>query len=67
MTKEKTEMSYDKAIARIGMIVEQLEEDDKSMDELEDLVKEASMLIKECRQKLKSTEEEINKAFTEGE
>ncbi len=65
MSKKNEPISYDKALSRIEEIVSQLEGDDKSMDELEGLVKEASNLIKVCRQKLKMTEEEISKAFLE--
>ena len=55
--------SYDKAIARIEAIVSQLEENDKSIDELAALVKEASGLVKACKKKLRTTEEDISKAF----
>jgi exodeoxyribonuclease VII small subunit len=58
-------MSYDKTLRRIEEIVAQLEEDDKSIDELAVLVQEASLLIKSCKQKLRMTEEEISKAFTD--
>lgn len=55
--------SYDKAITRIEAIVSQLEENDKSIDELAALVKEASSLVKACKKKLRTTEEDIAKAF----
>jgi exodeoxyribonuclease VII small subunit len=64
MEKNKA-FSYDKAMQRIEQIVLQLEGDDKSIDELADLVKEASQLVKECKNKLKVTEQEITKAFDE--
>lgn len=57
--------SYDKALQRIEEIVGQLEEDNKSIDELSSLVKEASGLIKNCKLKLRMTEEDILKAFGE--
>nr|MBI1230136.1 exodeoxyribonuclease VII small subunit [Cytophagales bacterium] len=59
--------SYDKAILRIEAIVNQLEETDKSIDELADLVKEASGLVNACKKKLRTTEEDIAKAFEAGE
>jgi len=62
--KNKTE-TYDQAMKRIEEIVLQLEKGDKSMDELSLLVQEASQLLKSCKQKLRMTEEEIAKAFTE--
>ncbi|WP_158856691.1 exodeoxyribonuclease VII small subunit [Lunatibacter salilacus] len=55
--------SYDKAITRIEAIVSQLEENDKSIDELAALVKEASSLVKACKKKLRATEDDIAKAF----
>jgi len=58
-------LSYDKALQRIEEIVELLEMDNKSIDELSELVKEASGLIKVCKTKLRMTEEEIAKAFGE--
>ena len=64
----KSPISYDKALGRIEEIIRQLEEDNKSIDELAALVKEASSLIKDCKLKLRMTEEDILKAFgDEGE
>lgn len=57
--------SYDAAIARIEEIVELLERGEKGMDELSELVKEASTLVKKCKEKLRMTEEEIHKALNE--
>ena len=57
--------SYDQALARIEEIVQLLEQENKSIDELSSLVKEASSLIKNCKLKLKLTEEDILKAFEE--
>ncbi|QDH80939.1 exodeoxyribonuclease VII small subunit [Echinicola soli] len=62
---DKKNFSYDKAVARIEEIVSLLENDDKSIDELSDLVKEASKLVKDCKSKLRMTEEDILKAFGE--
>lgn len=63
MAKTHETITYDKALKRIERIVSQLEEDNKSIDELAQLVKEASHLIKTCKQKLRMTEDEIAKAF----
>ena len=57
------EIKYSEAMSRLEQILAQLEEGKKSVDELSDLVKEASELVNACRFKLKSTEEEIQKAF----
>ncbi len=59
------EQSYTDAMARLESILNQLEEGNKSVDELSDLVKEAAELVKYCRAKLRSTESDIEKAFDE--
>lgn len=61
----KQDISYDQAMKRVQEIVESLEKGDKGMDELTAMVKEASELMKFCRQKLRMTEQEINQALTE--
>jgi exodeoxyribonuclease VII small subunit len=60
---EKNKFSYDKAIERIEEIVSLLESGEKGMDELSELVMEASLLVKQCKVKLRTTEEEINQAL----
>ena len=64
---ENKTFSYDKAIARIEEIVDILESGEKGMDELSALVKEASLLVKQCKVKLRTTEEEINQALKDNE
>lgn len=58
-------MSYDKSLKRLEEIVTLLEKGETGMDELSDMVKEASVLVKECKAKLRMTEEEISKALSE--
>jgi exodeoxyribonuclease VII small subunit len=65
MTAKKENLGYDEAIGRLEKIVKNLEEDDQGMDDLTDMVKEASQLVKLCKKKLKMTTEEITKAFDE--
>lgn len=55
--------SYSEAMIRLETILSQLEEGNKSVDELSDLVKEAAQLVKHCREKLKTTEADIQEAF----
>ncbi|MBW3469386.1 exodeoxyribonuclease VII small subunit [Arthrospiribacter ruber] len=62
---EDKSISYDKAMARIEEIVALLESGEKGMDELSEMVKEASSLVKMCREKLRMTEEDIQKALSE--
>jgi exodeoxyribonuclease VII small subunit len=59
--------SYSEALERIEEILSILEEGDKGMDELSELVKEAAGLVKKCKSKLRMTEDEIAKAFEEGQ
>ncbi|MFT4856482.1 MAG: exodeoxyribonuclease VII small subunit [Algoriphagus sp.] len=58
-----TKLTYTEAMNRLELILSELEEGKKSVDELSALVKEAAELVKSCRKKLKSTEDEISKAF----
>lgn len=58
-------MSYDKSLKRLEEIVTLLEKGETGMDELSDMVREASVLVKECKAKLRMTEEEISKALSE--
>mgnify|MGYP006146236999 CR=1 FL=1 len=62
---ESNNLSYDKALARIEEIVEKLESGEEGIDQLSSLVKEAAILVKRCKTKLRMTEEEISKAFEE--
>ncbi len=56
-------LKYNEAMSRLEAILTELEEGKKSVDELSDLVKEAAELVKACRGKLKTTEDDIKKAF----
>lgn len=58
-------MSYDKSLKRLEEIVTLLEKGETGMDDLSDMVKEASILVKECKAKLRMTEEEIGKALSD--
>ncbi|WP_373523412.1 exodeoxyribonuclease VII small subunit [Aquiflexum sp.] len=60
-------ISYDKAVARIEEIVNLLESGEKGMDELSELVQEATKLVKFCKNKLRTTESEISKALEDNE
>lgn len=57
------DQTYTDAIVRLETILLQLEEGNKSVDELSALVKEAAELVKLCKTKLKSTEADIKAAF----
>lgn len=57
------DLTYTQAMTRLEAILSQLEEGNKSVDELSDLVKEAADLVKLCRTRLKTTESDIQQAF----
>jgi exodeoxyribonuclease VII small subunit len=56
----KKDVSYSKAIKEIEAIVTEIEDESIDVDLLTDKVKTALGLIKLCKGKLKSTEEELN-------
>ncbi len=58
-------LTYEKAIAELEEIVNKIESEEISVDELSEKVKRASELIKICKAKLFSTEEEVNKILKE--
>ena len=65
MTKKN--LSYTEAIASIDDILQQIETGELDVDELAEKVKQASELLKLCKDKLFSTEKEIEKILKEME
>ena len=59
----KKEHSYLQALAELERIVKKIENDEPDVDELNELVKKASELVKYCKSKLRSTEEELKKSL----
>ncbi len=57
--------SYTDAINELEELVIEIETGDISVDELSKKVKRAARLIKICKNKLTTTEEEVNKIFEE--
>lgn len=57
--KKNTELSYDSAMKELQTIVNSLQNDSVSIDDLAQNVKRASELIKFCRERLRQTESEI--------
>ena len=57
------EITYTTAFEELKEIVDQLENDNVSVDELTEKMKRATMLMKICRDKLTKTEEEVNKTI----
>ncbi|MGH2642984.1 MAG: exodeoxyribonuclease VII small subunit [Chitinophagaceae bacterium] len=58
-------LNYTEAFNELQEIVAEIEEGEISVDELSAKVKRAAQLIKICRKKLTSTEEDVNKILKE--
>lgn len=57
------EITYEKAIAELQSLVNDLQEDAIGIDQLSVKIERAAELIRFCREKLRSTEEEIDRLF----
>ena len=62
MTKEP---NYTEAYEELQNIVSEIERGGISVDELSERVKRAALLIKICKKKLTSTEEDVNRILKE--
>ena len=60
-----TNITYTEAFEELKEIVDQLENDSISVDEITEKMKRATVLMKICRDKLTKTEEEVNKTIAE--
>ena len=58
-------MDYEKAIKEIETIVDQMERNELDIDQLAEKLKEAKRLIKECKDKLYKTNEEVKALLAE--
>ncbi len=61
----KEEIKYTDAFEELQQIVLEIEEGEISVDELSEKVKRASELIKICKLKLSTTEEDVNQILRE--
>jgi exodeoxyribonuclease VII small subunit len=59
-TMAKTKISYEKSLAEIQQILARIANQEIGIDDLEKEVKKARELLEACREKLRSTEKEIN-------
>ena len=59
------QVSYTDAFEELQTIVTEIEQGEISVDELSEKVKRASYLIKICKTKLATTEEDVNKILKE--
>ena len=61
----KKEESYKEAIEKLRCIVAEIDRDELDVDLLSEKVKEASRLIKLCKEKLYKVDEEVKKVLEE--
>ena len=54
-------INYTEAFEELQQIVSEIEQGEISVDQLSEKVKRAALLIKICRAKLSTTEEDVNK------
>lgn len=59
------DIKYTEAFAELQQIVSEIEQGEISVDELSEKVKRASHLIKICKAKLTTTEEDVNRILRE--
>ncbi len=62
---KKQEITFAGAIARIEEIVKNIETGEPDIDKLAGMVREASDLIKLCREKLRDTEKKVEEIIKE--
>ncbi|HLO90020.1 MAG TPA: exodeoxyribonuclease VII small subunit [Lentimicrobium sp.] len=60
MNDQKEDMTYTGAITELEQIINEMEDASISMDELSSKVKRAAVLLQFCKDKLTSTEHEVN-------
>ncbi len=60
-----SEIKYTEAFEELQTIVNEIEQGEISVDELAEKVKRAALLIKICKSKLTSTEEDVNRILKE--
>ena len=58
-------LTYTEAIRELELIVEEIEEGSVSVDELSEKVKRAAFLLRICKEKLSSTEDDVKKILEE--
>lgn len=58
-------ITYTEAFEELQALVNEIETGEISVDQLSEKVKRASFLIKLCKQKLTTTEEDVNKILKE--
>ena len=65
MSKKKPDFSYDAAMQEIQNIVAELQNESVGVDALAEKVRRAADLIKQCREKLRQTEGDVQAALSD--
>ena len=65
MSKKKLDFSYDAAMQEIQNIVAELQNESVGVDALAEKVRRAADLIKQCREKLRQTEGDVQAALSD--
>ena len=65
LEKQEENMKYEEAIKELETIVSQIEKNELDIDQLTERLKVAQELIKQCRDKLYKTDEEIKAMLEE--
>lgn len=60
------EMKYDNAIGELEKLLERMENNDISIDDMPQELRKAQQLIKACRRQLLKTDEELKKIEADG-
>lgn len=58
-------MSYEEQLKRLEQIVQQMERGDLDIDKLAEQLKEAKQIIKNCKERLTATDDEIKRLLAE--
>lgn len=64
---EKENLKYDEAMSELEELVRDMEYGEISVDELSEKIKRSAYLIRHCKSKLKSTEEDVDSILKEME
>lgn len=65
MSEKKEEIGFEEAMKQLAAILEKLEGDESDLDKLTARVKEASELVKLCKERIQKTEMEVTRILEE--
>ena len=65
MNKETENITYSEAMAQLEAIVEKMQSNQCSIDNLNDYTKKSLELLKICKEKLTATDEQLQKILSE--